>query len=96
MKIRRFDDPVLFQEKIQDWFAKYIGEALDEEPDPAHVKKQVTRYLGSDLLMRGLKIWEKKGVPVSMAGYAGQPPTASGWVWCIHPLNIAKKVMPAR
>lgn len=59
---------------LQDWYAKFHKEALGEEPDPAHVEKQVTRYLGSDPLMRGLKIWEVDRESVSMAGYAGPTP----------------------
>ena len=40
----------------------------------AKVQNQVEMYLQADPKFRGLKIWEKKGVPVSMAGYAGPTP----------------------
>ena len=70
MRSITIDDKLL----LQNWYAGFHREALVEEPDPARVEKQVTRYLSSDPMMRGLKIWEVDGEPVSMAGYAGPTP----------------------
>ena len=49
---------------------------MQEVPHPEKVQDQVDMYLEADHKIRGLLIWEKDGVPVSMAGYAG--PTPSG------------------
>ncbi len=59
---------------ILDWYAGFHREAVREIPDPDQVEKQVDMYLGADLKVRGLMIWEKDGVPVSMVGYAGPTP----------------------
>jgi predicted GNAT family acetyltransferase len=57
-----------------DWFAGFYQEAVQEPSDPARDRKQVDLYLKSDPKLRGLMIWEKGGIPVSMAGYAGPTP----------------------
>ena len=64
------------RELLLNWYSGFHREALHEEPDFARTEKQVERYLGSDPMFRGLRIWEVDGKPVSMAGYAG--PTANG------------------
>ena len=59
---------------MMDWFEGFYREAGEESPDPARVRKQVDLYLGGELKTRGLMIWEKSGIPVSMAGYVGPTP----------------------
>ncbi len=56
------------------WFTGFYRDAMQEDPDPTRARKQVELYLKSDPKVRGLTIWEKKGIPVSMAGYAGPTP----------------------
>jgi len=59
---------------MMDWLERFYREVGQESPDPARVRRQVDRYLGVDLKSRGLMIWEKNGIPVSMAGYTGPTP----------------------
>ncbi len=61
---------------ITDWLNGFYREAVQESPDPARARKQVELYLKADPKLRGLMIWEKNGIQVSMAGYAG--PTLNG------------------
>ena len=61
---------------ITDWLNGFYRETVQESPDPARARKQVELYLKADPKLRGLMIWEKNGIPVSMAGYAG--PTLNG------------------
>jgi len=61
---------------ITDWLNGFYREVVQESPDPARARKQVELYLKADPKLRGLMIWEKNGIPVSMAGYAG--PTLNG------------------
>lgn len=62
------------RELLEDWFAGFQREALNEEPDLERVQKQVKAYLSADYRIRGLMIWEVEGQPVSMAGFAGPTP----------------------
>ena len=57
-----------------DWLDGFYREAVQESPDLARVRRQVDLYMREDSKLRGLMIWEKHGVPVSMAGYAGPTP----------------------
>jgi predicted GNAT family acetyltransferase len=59
---------------MMDWLDGFYREALQESPDPAKIRRQVDLYMGEDSKLRGLMIWEKHGIPVSMAGYAGPTP----------------------
>jgi predicted GNAT family acetyltransferase len=59
---------------MMDWFDGFYREAVQESPDPAKVRRQVDLYMREDSKLRGLMIWEKFGIPVSMAGYAGPTP----------------------
>ena len=59
---------------LMDWFTGFYRDAMREAPDLARARKQVELYLKADPKVRGLMIWEKKGIPVSMAGYAGPTP----------------------
>ena len=59
---------------IMDWLNGFFKEAAHESLDPTRARKQFELYLKADPKLRGLMIWEKKGVPVSMAGYAGPTP----------------------
>ncbi|MCK5793384.1 MAG: GNAT family N-acetyltransferase [Anaerolineales bacterium] len=61
---------------LTDWLNGFYREAVQESPDPARARKQVELYLKADPKLRGLMIWEKSGIPVSMAGYTG--PTLNG------------------
>lgn len=59
---------------LMDWFEGFNREAMQENKDIARVRRQVDLYLKADPKVRGLMIWEKDRVPVSMAGYAGPTP----------------------
>jgi uncharacterized protein len=59
-----------------DWYSGFHKDAMLEAPDLVRVQKQVDMYLEADPKVRGLMFWEKEGIPVSMAGYAG--PTING------------------
>ena len=59
---------------LLDWYAGFYRDAMQETAVTAKVQKQVEMYLQADPKFRGLMIWEKKGKPVSMAGYAGPTP----------------------
>jgi len=59
---------------MMDWFDEFYREAMQESQSPAKVRRQVDLYMREDSKFRGLMIWEKEGVPVSMAGYAGPTP----------------------
>lgn len=59
---------------MTDWLNGFYREAVQESPDPDRARKQVELYLKADPKLRGLMIWEKNGIPVSMAGYAGPTP----------------------
>ena len=59
---------------LLDWYAGFLGDAMEEDPDPGQVRRQVDAYLQNGPDLRGLMIWEKEGKPVSMAGYAGPTP----------------------
>ncbi len=61
---------------LLEWYGGFHRDALQEEPDPDQVRKQVERYLNADPVLRGMMIWDDGGKPVSMAGYSG--PTAHG------------------
>jgi predicted GNAT family acetyltransferase len=63
------DRPFVF-----DWYSNFHRDAFGEDPEPAMVKKGATRFFESDLLQRGMMIWEVDGKPVSMAGYTGPTP----------------------
>ncbi|MFV1948738.1 MAG: GNAT family N-acetyltransferase [Anaerolineales bacterium] len=62
------------EEWFLEWYAEFLREVMEEEPDPSRVKKQVLRYQTAEKLQRGMMIWELKGKPVSMAGYSGPTP----------------------
>ena len=59
---------------MMDWLDGFYREAVQESPAPARVRRQVDLYMREDSKLRGLMIWEKRGIPVSMAGYAGPTP----------------------
>ena len=59
---------------MMDWLDGFYREAVQESPDLARVRRQVDLYMREDSKLRGLMIWEKRGIPVSMAGYAGPTP----------------------
>jgi len=59
---------------MMDWFDGFYREALQESQGPAKVRRQVDLYMREDSKLRGLMIWEKRGIPVSMACYAGPTP----------------------
>jgi len=59
---------------MTDWLNGFYREAMQESPDPARARKQVDLYLKADPKLRGLLIWDKSGIPVSLAGYAGPTP----------------------
>ena len=61
---------------MMDWLDGFYREAVQESPDPARVRRQVDLYMREDSKLRGLMIWEKRGIPVSMAGYAGPIPNS--------------------
>lgn len=62
------------RELLLDWYAGFHRDAMNVEPNPTHVRKQVKTYLEADPSQRGLMIWEIGGTPVSMAGYSGPTP----------------------
>lgn len=62
------------QELLENWFAGFHVEALQEEPDLKRIRKLLKAYLSADPKVRGLMTWEVEGQPVSMAGYAGPTP----------------------
>ena len=59
---------------MMDWLDGFYREAVQESPAPARVRRQVDLYMREDSKLRGLMIWEKHGIPISMAGYAGPTP----------------------
>ena len=59
---------------MTDWLSGFYRDTMQEPIDPARARKQVELYLKADPKFRGLMIWEKNGIPVSMAGYAGPTP----------------------
>ncbi len=62
------------RELLQDWYAGFHRDSMGTEPNPSQVRRQVKTYLEADPRMRGMRIWEVDGKPVSMAGYAGPTP----------------------
>jgi len=62
------------RELMIDWYSGFHRDAMLEAPDLVRVQKQVDMYLEADPKVRGLMIWEREGLPVSMAGYAGPTP----------------------
>lgn len=62
------------RELMIDWYSGFHRDAMLEAPDQVRVQKQVDMYLEAAPKVRGLMIWEKEGLPVSMAGYAGPTP----------------------
>ena len=57
-----------------DWLNGFFKEAAQEPPDPTRARKQFELYLKADPKLRGLMIWDRNGIQVSMAGYAGPTP----------------------
>ena len=66
--ITEADGPIL-----ETWFRAFMIDAMDEEPPPENVQKQVQRRFTADPSV-GLVVWEVEGKPVSMAGWAGPTP----------------------
>jgi predicted GNAT family acetyltransferase len=62
------DSEILIQ-----WFMEFSAEAVDSiSHDEA--ERLVDMRLASDSSLRGLRLWEVNGVPVSFAGYSGPTP----------------------
>lgn len=59
---------------LEKWYAEFHNEIQNTEPDQEYVQKQIEAYLLGDPHLRGMKIWEVDGQPVSMAGYTGPTP----------------------
>ena len=59
---------------LENWYTSFHRDIQATEPEPNYVQNQIAAYLRADSHLRGLKVWDVEGQPVSMAGYTGPTP----------------------
>jgi predicted GNAT family acetyltransferase len=61
-------------ELMEAWLVGFHHDALREEPDLERIQKLVQSYNSAEPQLRGLRIWDVDGQPVSMVAYSGPTP----------------------
>lgn len=59
---------------LENWYTSFYRDIQETEPDQEYAHNQIEAYFTADPFVRGLKVWDVEGQPVSMAGYTGPTP----------------------